>query len=460
MPAVTRSMTGDMDRKEGETEAAYEARMLDLTAEMKKRTDAATAARKKKEEDLEEQRRLAEEQHKKGEAAAAKAADEERVRRRQGLFKEECALHALAADWRKEAEGEAANDCRSKLAVLLTRVMDPLATCIAQQEDIYSLDHVFARNILFECKLFHGDPNQITGVDGTWHATPVGLLLHADLSLLHVRAGLSQQFPVLPDGSGRASGIYVGFSWKKKINEDTTFPATVVQLEWSHADRQMQLSVVGELDVGEAVNAILLIRTDERMKHHLSGLMCPLRLPVRLWMSSRTWFHLGVGFLHERSPECRHETSVAVVDDVFQYVVVANPAGVQEAHKFRSRGVVLAREKLCVLTRSVNDREDVVVPEAVAGKQTGDVHSNGEAGFPWDGQRAQLTVGIAVVGLASTTNFARVAIPSDIGNEVGPLESLPKSCDSPIDSEMAGESRFVVLAEKASPKTTVSWDTQ
>ncbi|GBG76401.1 hypothetical protein CBR_g22149 [Chara braunii] len=185
--------------------------------------------------------------------------------------------------------------------------------------------------------------------------------------------------------------------------------------------------------------------------------MCPLRLPVRLWMSSRTWFHLGVGFLHERSPECRHETSVAVADDVFRNAAAANPAGVQEVRKFGSRGVVLAREKSRVFTQSVNDREDAVVPEVVAGKRTGDVHSNGEVGFPWNRHRAQLAVGIAVAGLASLTNFARVAVPSDIGNEVGPSESLSKSCNSAIYSEMAGESRVVVLAEKVSPKTTVSF---
>ncbi|GBG58809.1 hypothetical protein CBR_g209 [Chara braunii] len=185
--------------------------------------------------------------------------------------------------------------------------------------------------------------------------------------------------------------------------------------------------------------------------------MCSLRLPVRLWMSSRTWFHLGVRFLHERSPECRHETSVAVINDVFRYAMAANPAGAQKAHKFGSRGVVLAREKSRVFTQSVNDREDAVVPEVVAGKQAADVHGNGEAWFSWDRQRAQLAVGIAVAGLASPTNFARVAIPSDIGNEVGLPKSLPKSCNSPIDSEMVDESRVMVLAEKASPKTTVSW---
>ncbi|GBG72339.1 hypothetical protein CBR_g11917 [Chara braunii] len=300
---------------------------------------------------------------------------------------------------------------------------------------------------------------QIIGTNGTWHATPVGLLLHGNLSLLHVLVGLSQQFPVLPNRSGVASSVYVGCSWKEKINEDTAFPATAVQLEWSHTDRRVQRSVVGELDVGEVGNPIFLIGTDERTKDHLSGLISPLRLPVRLWMSSRTWFHLRAGFVHERSPKCRHEASVAVLDDVFRYVVAANPAGVQETRKFGSRGVVLAREKPRILTQTVNDREDVVVPEAVAGKRSRDVHGNGEAGFPWDRHRAQLAIGIAVAGLASSANFARVAIPSDFGNEVGSSESLPKSCNSAIDSEMGGESRVMVLAEKASPKTTVSWDT-
>ncbi|GBG92120.1 hypothetical protein CBR_g54420 [Chara braunii] len=80
-------------------------------------------------------------------------------------------------------------------------------------------------------------------------------------------------------------------------------------------------------------------------------------------------------------PKCQHEASVTVANDVFRNVVAANPASVQDAHKLESRGVVLAREKSRVLTQSVNDREDVVVPEAIAGKRAGDVHSNGEVGF-------------------------------------------------------------------------------
>ncbi|GBG80666.1 hypothetical protein CBR_g31126 [Chara braunii] len=187
--------------------------------------------------------------------------------------------------------------------------------------------------------------------------------------------------------------------------------------------------------------------------------MCPLRLPVRLWMPSRTRFHLRAGLLHESSPKCRHEASVAVADYVFRYTVAANPTGVQKACQLGSRGVVLAREKTCILTQTVHNCEDAVVPEAIAGKWSGDIHGNGEAGFPWDRHRAQLAVGVAIAGLASSANFTRVAIPSDIDNEVGPSESLSKLCNSAVDSEMAGESRVMVLPEKASPKTTVSWDT-
>ncbi|GBG61688.1 hypothetical protein CBR_g23204 [Chara braunii] len=300
----------------------------------------------------------------------------------------------------------------------------------------------------------------ITDADGTWHATPVGLLLHVDLSLLHVRAGLSQQFPVPPDGSGRASGVDVGWSWEEKVGEDTAFPSTVVQLEWSYADRRVHRSVVGELDVREAVNPIFLVWTDERTKHHLSGLMCPLHLPVRLWMPSRTWFHLRAGLLHESSPKWRHEASVAVADYVFRYTVAKNPTGVQEACQLGSRGVVLAREKTRILTQTVHNREDAAMPEAITGKWSGDIHGNGEVGFPWDRHRAQVAVGIAIAGLASSAKFARVARPSDIGNEVGPSESLSKPCNSAVDSKMVGESRVMVLPEKASPKTTVSWDTQ
>ncbi|GBG80546.1 hypothetical protein CBR_g31006 [Chara braunii] len=187
--------------------------------------------------------------------------------------------------------------------------------------------------------------------------------------------------------------------------------------------------------------------------------MCPLRLPVCLWMPSRTWLHLRAGLLHECSPKCRHEASVAVADYVFRYTMAANPAGVQEACQLESRGVVLARKKTRVLTQSVHDREDAVVSEAVAGEWSGDIHGNGETGFLRDQHRAQLAVGVGVEGFASTANFARVAIPRDIGDEVGPSESLSKPCNSAVDSEMAGESRIMILAEEASPKMGVAWDT-
>ncbi|GBG74138.1 hypothetical protein CBR_g17849 [Chara braunii] len=187
--------------------------------------------------------------------------------------------------------------------------------------------------------------------------------------------------------------------------------------------------------------------------------MCSLRLPVRLWMPSRTLFHLRARLLHESTPKCRHEACVAVTDYVFRYTVATNPTGVQEACQLGSRGVVLAREKTRILTQTVHNREDVVVSEAVTGEWSSDIHGNGETGFLRDRHQAQLAVGVAVAGFASSANFARVAIPRDVGDEVGPSELLSKPCNSVVDSEMAGELRIMVLVEEASPKTTVAWDT-
>ncbi|GBG71067.1 hypothetical protein CBR_g8366 [Chara braunii] len=130
-----------MDQKPGETDADYEARLAAIVAEGKKRADAAAAARKKKEAEADRLRLLAEEQQQKHAAAAAKAPDEERARRRELIFREESALHAQAKDWQKEAENGDPVDVGSRVSQLLNRVTDLLATCIAQQEDIHSLDH-------------------------------------------------------------------------------------------------------------------------------------------------------------------------------------------------------------------------------------------------------------------------------------------------------------------------------
>ncbi|GBG77999.1 hypothetical protein CBR_g25932 [Chara braunii] len=141
MTILTRSQTAAMDQKAGKTDEAYEARLAAIMAETKQRADAAAAARKKKEPEAERLRLLAEEQRQKHAAAAAKAADEECVRRREIIFREESALHAQAKDWQKEAENGDPVDVGSRVSQLLNRVTDLLATCIGQQEDIYSLDH-------------------------------------------------------------------------------------------------------------------------------------------------------------------------------------------------------------------------------------------------------------------------------------------------------------------------------
>ncbi|GBG70196.1 hypothetical protein CBR_g6327 [Chara braunii] len=121
----------------GETNEAYQARMLLLIAEAKQRSDAVAAAGKKKVEDAEKARLLAIEQQRQQDEEAAKAADEERIQRHEKIFNGERALPKMAADWRENGKME---ESENKIALLLSHLTDLLATCIAQQEDIHNLD--------------------------------------------------------------------------------------------------------------------------------------------------------------------------------------------------------------------------------------------------------------------------------------------------------------------------------
>ncbi|GBG88949.1 hypothetical protein CBR_g48559 [Chara braunii] len=132
---LTRSQTAIMDQKSGETDEAYQARMLLLITEAKQRSDA-----KKKAKGAEKAHLLAIEQQRQHDEAAAKAADEERVQRREKIFSGEQALLTMAADWRSEAENDKMEDSENKIALLLSHLTDLLATCITQQEDIHTLD--------------------------------------------------------------------------------------------------------------------------------------------------------------------------------------------------------------------------------------------------------------------------------------------------------------------------------
>ncbi|GBG90767.1 hypothetical protein CBR_g51273 [Chara braunii] len=141
MTLLTRSQTAGMDQKANETGEAYEARLAAIMTESKQRAEASAAARKTREAEAERLRQITKDQRQKHAAAAAKDADEERVRRREILFREETALHAQARDWRQEAENGDSVDYGTRIALLLNSVTDLLATCMAQQEDIHSLDH-------------------------------------------------------------------------------------------------------------------------------------------------------------------------------------------------------------------------------------------------------------------------------------------------------------------------------
>ncbi|GBG83914.1 hypothetical protein CBR_g37785 [Chara braunii] len=144
---LTHIPTVGMDQKFGETVEAYQARMPALFIEAKKRADEVAAAEKKKAEDAEEARLLTIEQQRQQDEGIAKAADEDRIQRREKIFNGERALLTMAADWRAEADNGQMEESESKIALLLTHFTDLLATCIAQQEDIHSLDDAVRTHI-------------------------------------------------------------------------------------------------------------------------------------------------------------------------------------------------------------------------------------------------------------------------------------------------------------------------
>ncbi|GBG81863.1 hypothetical protein CBR_g34046 [Chara braunii] len=142
---LLRSKTTVMDQKAGETDEAYQARMLAWSTETKKRADDAAAAAKKKAEDAEQARLLAVQQQRQYDEAATTAADEERTQRREKRFIGERALLTMAAEWRSEAENSQLEDSANKIALLLSHLTDLLATCITQQAEILGLDNSVAQ---------------------------------------------------------------------------------------------------------------------------------------------------------------------------------------------------------------------------------------------------------------------------------------------------------------------------
>ncbi|GBG82950.1 hypothetical protein CBR_g36476 [Chara braunii] len=69
-----------------------------------------------------------------------------------------------------------------------------------------------------------------------------------------------------------------------------------------------------------------------------------------------------------------------------------NPAGVQESCELGGCSTILAWKKTSLLAQTVNDREDVVMIETIAGEGACNIHSNGEARCSRNRQRFQFAI--------------------------------------------------------------------
>lgn len=91
---------------------------------------------------------------------------------------------------------------------------------------------------------------------------------------------------------------------------------TVSCEEGRHADSGVERVVVGELGEGEEVEPICLSEIAETSHEVLDGLVCSLRLSVRLRVESRGQGGLGAQDAGDFAPPCRRKGGSSVADDV------------------------------------------------------------------------------------------------------------------------------------------------
>ncbi|GBG70242.1 hypothetical protein CBR_g6370 [Chara braunii] len=128
--------SADVRAMDNESEADYETRLADMMLELKQRADAALSAREKQEREATLQQQA-------NEDAARQAADEARQTRRDALFEEEAEVLTLATEWDTLAnlKEEGAFETVQKFSKVIKRIVDLVATSMAQQEDILTLDN-------------------------------------------------------------------------------------------------------------------------------------------------------------------------------------------------------------------------------------------------------------------------------------------------------------------------------
>ncbi|GBG90168.1 hypothetical protein CBR_g50262 [Chara braunii] len=133
MPPILWSVTNTMERKDNESGADNEARLAGVMLELKQRADAALDAREKREREIEEKHRLAILQQQANGDTAHQAADEARQTRQDVLFEEEAEVLTLASEMDMSTEEEGASETVRKFCKVIKRIVDLVATCMAQQ---------------------------------------------------------------------------------------------------------------------------------------------------------------------------------------------------------------------------------------------------------------------------------------------------------------------------------------
>ncbi|GBG62897.1 hypothetical protein CBR_g34269 [Chara braunii] len=142
-----------------------------------------------------------------------------------------------------------------------------------------------ARDILFKAEFRGGNPNEIADAEWARKTLAIGLLAHALLRLGHLVACLDK---LLHPSQEKKMVVALGRLWNDCVQWRSD-RRVVLELEGVHPDSWVDGRVVGQLDIRQPLNPILLVGADESAKENLCGLMRPVHLAIGLGVASRTW---------------------------------------------------------------------------------------------------------------------------------------------------------------------------
>ncbi|GBG59110.1 hypothetical protein CBR_g32128 [Chara braunii] len=140
-----------------------------------------------------------------------------------------------------------------------------------------------ARDVLFKAEFPCGNPDEVADAEWARKMLAIGLLARALLRLIHLVACLDKKF--LHPTQEKKMVVALGRLRSDNVQWRSDRRA-VLKLKGRYPDSRVDRGVVGQLDIRQPLNPVLLAGADESAKGNVCGLMRPLRLAIGLRVAS------------------------------------------------------------------------------------------------------------------------------------------------------------------------------